>query len=132
MKIISGTFYYHNKKGGLYIPDASSLNAGLQTIGSTHVVGEDFKALPDRLDIRFFSYAENKMYYGSFDLPYEKILTIFKTGVEADKETSTFRYLIADIAPSGTVAVWASGPKQEAREVFLVKQSHMKEYLKIP
>jgi len=28
--------------------------------------------LPDRLDIRFFSYAENKMYYGSFDLPYEK------------------------------------------------------------
>jgi len=104
----------------------------LQTIGSTHVVGEDFKALPDRLDIRFFSYAENKMYYGSFDLPYEKILTIFKTGVEADKETSTFRYLIADIAPSGTVAVWASGPKQEAREVFLVKQSHMKEYLKIP
>ena len=121
MKIISGTFYYHNEKGGLYIPDAASLNAGWGTIGNTHVVGEDFKALPDRLDIRFFSYAENKMYHGSFDLPYEKILALFKAGVESDKETPTFRYLIAGIAPGGTVAVWASGPKQEQREVFFGK-----------
>lgn len=54
MKIISGTFYYHDENGGLYIPDASSINAGWGTSNSSHVVGEDFKALPDRLDIRFF------------------------------------------------------------------------------
>jgi hypothetical protein len=119
MKIISGTFYYHNEDGGLYIPDASSINSGWGTSNSSHVVGEDFKALPDRLDIRFFSYAENKMYQGSFDLPYEKILTLFKAGVAKDKETPTFQKLIAGIAPGGTVAVWASG--LEYREVFFGK-----------
>lgn len=59
------------------------------------------------------------MYQGSFDLPYEKILTLFKSGVAKDTETPTFRYLIAGIAPGGTVAVWASG--LESREVFFGK-----------
>ncbi len=74
------------------------VNNNVLCISSKNELG-DFKALPDRLDIRFFSYAENKMYQGSFDLPYEKILALFKAGVAKDKETPTFQKLIAGIAP---------------------------------
>ncbi len=119
MKIISGTFYYHNEKGGLYIPDASSINPGWGASSGVHVVGEDYKALPDRLDIRFFSYTENKMYQGSFDLPYEKILAFFKAGIAKDKDNPTFQKVIAGVAPGGTVAVWVTG--SEVREVFFGK-----------
>ncbi len=119
MRILSGTFYYHNENGGLYIPDASSIQSGWGVSTGVHVVGEDFKALPDRLDIRFYSFAENKMYHGSFNLPYEKILALFKAGVARDKETPTFQKLVAGIAPGGTVCVWAMGT--ETREVFFGK-----------
>jgi len=54
MRIINGTFYYKNEKGGLYVPTAASIGYFWGTGESTHVVGEDFKPLPDRLDIRFF------------------------------------------------------------------------------
>jgi hypothetical protein len=119
MKIISGTFYYHDEKGGLYIPDASSINPGWGSSSGTHVVGEDYKALPDRLDVRFFSYTENKMYHGSFDLPYEKILALFKAGIAKDKDNPTFQKVIVGVAPGGTVAVWATG--LEVREIFFGK-----------
>ena len=119
MKIISGTFYYHNKTGGLYVPTAARINPGWGIGVSTHVVGEEYKSLPDRLDIRFFSYAENKMYQGSFDLPYEKILNLFKAGVKSNKDDPTFKKIMVGVAPGGVVAVWVTG--YETREVFFGK-----------
>ncbi len=117
MRIISGTFYYHNEKGGLYVPTAASIGHYWGTGESTHVVGEDFKPLPDRLDIRFFSFTENKLYQGSFDLPYEKILALFKEGVARDKESPIFNRMMVGVAPGGAVAVWVRG-RGETREVF--------------
>lgn len=116
MRIMDGTFYFHNEKGGLYVPAVASINPGWGTGRSTHVVGEDFKALPDRLDIRFFSFTENKLYQGSFDLPYEKILGLFKEGVATNKESPTFDTIMAGVAPGGAVSVWVTG--RETREVF--------------
>lgn len=116
MKIISGTFYYHDEKGGLYVPDAAHINPGWGKGVSNHVVGEDFKALPDRLDIRFFSFTENKMYQGSFDLPYETILMWFKKGVAQNAEHPVFNTIMVGVAPGGAVAVWVTGA--ETREVF--------------
>jgi len=117
MRIIDGTFYYHNEKGGLYVPAVASVNPGWGTGRSTHVVGEDFKALPDRLDIRFFSFTENKLYQGSFDLPYDKILSLFKEGVAKDKENPIFNRIMVGVAPGGAVAVWVRG-RGETREIF--------------
>jgi hypothetical protein len=119
MKVLSGTFYYHNEDGGLYIPDAASISAGWGTGVSSHVVGEAYKALPDRLDIRFFSYTENRMYHGSFDLPYDKILALFKAGVAKDKEDPTFKKIMVGVAPGGSVAVWVTG--HETREIFFAQ-----------
>ena len=116
MRIINGTFYYKNEKGGLYVPTAASIGYFWGTGESTHVVGEDFKPLPDRLDIRFFSFAENKLYQGSFDLPYDKILALFKEGVAKDKDRPTFNTIMVGVAPGGAVSVWLTG--RETREVF--------------
>lgn len=116
MRVINGTFYYHNKDGGLYIPTAAKIGYNWGEGESVHVVGDDFKTLPDRVDIRFYSFWENKIYHGSFELPYEKILALFKEGVAKDKENPTFRKIIVGMAPGGAVAVWVSG--RETREVF--------------
>lgn len=116
MRVIEGTFYYHDQDGGLYIPTAAKIGYSWGEGESVHVVGDDFKALPDRVDIRFYSFWENKLYHGSFELPYEKILKLFKEGVAQDKELPTFRYIVVGMAPGGAVAVWVSG--RETREVF--------------
>lgn len=116
MRIIDGTFLYRGEDYGLYIPTAASISKGWGSGSSVHVVGDDFKPLPDRLEIRFYSFWENKLYQGSFDLPYEKILALFKEGVARDKETPIFRKIVAGVAPGGAVAVWVDG--QETREVF--------------
>ncbi len=116
MRVINGTFYYHNQDDGLYVPTAASITPGWGNGRSVHVVGDDYKALPDRLDIRFFSFWENKLYHGNFDLPYDKILALFKEGVERDKERPIFKKIIVGLAPGGLVAVWVGG--RETREVF--------------
>lgn len=116
MRIIDGTFYYHGEDGGLYIPTAASINPNWGTGRSSHVVGEDFKPLPDRVDVSFFSFTENKLYRGSFDLPYKKILSLFKEGVARDKDLPIFGQIMVGVAPGGAVAVWVTG--RETREVF--------------
>ena len=116
MRIIDGTFYYHGQDRGLYVPTAAKIGYNWGEGESVHVVGEDFKPLPDRLDIRFYSFWENQLYQGSFDLPYEKILALFKEGVAQDKEYPTFRNIVVGVAPGGAVAVWVTG--KGSREVF--------------
>ena len=116
MRVIDGTFVYHGEKGGLYVPAAASIGYFWGTGESTHVVGEQFKPLPDRLEIKFFSFTENKLYQGSFPLPYDKILALFQEGVARRPEMPIFQKIIVGMAPGGAVAVWVSG--KETREVF--------------
>jgi hypothetical protein len=47
------------------------------------VVGDDFKPVPVKLNITWLSYTENKFYTGSFKLPYDTMLDLFKKGFEA-------------------------------------------------
>lgn len=117
MRVIDGTFYYREKNHGLYVPTAASITPGWGSGSSVHVVGEQYKTLPDRLDIRFFSFWENKLYHGSYDFPYEKILALFKNGVARNKEFPIFSSIVVGMAPGGAVAVWVIG-RGERREVF--------------
>lgn len=117
MEIIKGTFIYHGEaEQGLYIPSGGTLKAGWGRGISNHVVGDKLKPLPDRLKITFFSYAEKQFYQGEFNLPYEKILALFREGVAADKEDPIYNKIMVGIAPGGAVAVWVKGT--ENVEVF--------------
>lgn len=119
MEIIQGTFIYHGEKEhGLYVPSGGTLDAGWGTNISNHVVGPKLKPLPDRLKIIFFSYAEKQFYKGEFDLPYDKILALFRQGVaeskqlEENKGYPTYTDIMVGIAPGGVVAVWVKGRKK--------------------
>lgn len=118
MQIIDGTFRYHGDPGGdgLYVPSGAALYEGWGIMRSSHNVGPDLKPLPDKLDITYFSFTENKFYQGSFDLPYEKILSLFRVGVKQNKEDPTYQRIMVGVAPGGAVAVWLLG--NGIKEVF--------------
>jgi hypothetical protein len=118
MEITSGDFLFPNG-GSLYIPP-KLLHAGWGTKVSLHAVGDDTKSLPDRMQITFYSYLEDKIYQGSFKLPYEQISDLFADGYRAHRDKSgwsTFDSIVAGVAPGGTVAVWVSGIERQV-EVF--------------
>ncbi len=118
MQIIDGAFRYHGDPGGdgLYVPSGAALYEGWGIMRSSHNVGPDLKPLPDKLDITYFSFAENKFYQGSFDLPYEKILRLFRKGVADNKgEPTDFRIMVG-VAPGGSVAVRVMN--EGVKEVF--------------
>ncbi len=117
MEIIQGTFIYHGEnEQGLYVPSGGTISSGWGHGISNHIVGEKLKPLPDRLKIIYFSYAEKQFYKGEFDLPYEKILTLFREGMEKDSRHPDYTKIMVGVAPGGTVVVWVAGQKQE--EVF--------------
>ena len=112
MQVVSGTLFYRGEDHGLYVPDrVPALQPGWGVGRSSHITGPDFKPLPDRLEITFFSYTENQFYKGKFDLPYEKILAMFKAGYESYtyEKHVTYNKVVVGVAPGGAVAVWLSG-----------------------
>ena len=130
MEIIQGTFIYQGEaERGLYIPSGGTLSSGWGHPISSHVVGEKSKPLPDRLHIVFFSYAEKQFYKGAFELPYEKILALFREGIAnpvvypGGHEIPLYSRIMVGIAPGGAVAVWVIG--QRYTEVFLVKRKRL-------
>jgi hypothetical protein len=111
MKIVSGNFELE-KGGSTYIPSGVYLNRRRWgQYRSTHLSGPDGKSLPTKLNITYFSYLEDKFYQGSFDLPYEEILTLFQTPYYSTKAGGETRYdsIITGVSPGGGVAVWLDG-----------------------
>jgi len=119
MEITSGSLVYHDGSGSLYVPNGATLHNGWGKGRSSHVVGEDFKPLPNRLRIRFFSYTEDQFYEGDFALPYEKILALFQAGFYSyvDEEHITYDNIVVGVAPGGAVSVWLWG-YEKITEVF--------------
>jgi len=120
MEVVAGTFLYHGEDSlGLYVPAGKLLYRGWGQMVSSHIVGEDLKPLPDRLEITFFSYLEDQHYQGTFDLPYEKILTLFRDGWNGG-ERPTYDRIMVGVAPGGIVAVWLTG-RARTDEIFFGK-----------
>ncbi len=110
MEIIKGNFIYKGEAArGLYIPSGGTLVDGWADPVSSHVTGDKYKPLPDRLTITFFSYAEKQFYQGEFNLPYDKILALFQQGVVNNPQHPTASRIMVGIAPGGAVAVWVIG-----------------------
>jgi len=83
---------------------------GWGKIGSTYLVGEDFKSVPNQLDISWLSYTENKFYKGRFELPSEKMNSLFEKGyINRLGKQETYSEIIVGMAPGGIVSVWMLG-----------------------
>ena len=92
---------------------------------------DNLKALPVKLDIKWLSYAEDQFYTGSFDLPYDKILTLFQKGYEQRINSDSTNHIpytdiIAGMAPGGLVVVWVKGLDGSAIEVAHYQASKTK------
>ena len=108
MEVISGTFYYKGEDHGLDIPSGGTLNVGWGESASAYEIGPKFKPLPDRLEVTFYSYAEKQVYKGSFGLPYEKILSLFRKR-QLEFPDRPYTSILLGVAPGGVVAVWLEG-----------------------
>lgn len=116
MEIIQGTFFYKDQDHGLYIPSGGTLHAGWGVKNSHHVTGPDKKPLPDRVKVVFYSYTEKQFYRGDFELPYEKILSLFRQAYIDEPSKPYYRAIMIGIAPGGAVSVWLKGSR--TTEVF--------------
>ena len=87
-----------------------TVHNGWGETGSTYAVGDDFKAMPQSLNLTWLSFAEDKFYTGNFELPKDEIQSLFETGYtnhEGIKET--YSNLVVGMAPGGYVSVWLFG-----------------------
>jgi hypothetical protein len=122
MHIVAGAFLYRGG-GSLYVPPGE-LSPKWGESASVDIVGPDLKPLPERLQIVFYSFLEDKIYSGDFELPHEKISKLFSDGyfnpAKNVRARTTYDEIVAGVAPGGVVAVWLTG-QMHATEVFFGK-----------
>ncbi len=110
MEVIRGTFYYKGMDTGISIPSGGTLRQGWGQSSSVYVRGDEIPPLPDRVAVKFYSYAEKTSYQAEFSLPYDEILEKFQQRQkEAPNETNYTNFLLG-IAPGGAISVWLQGP----------------------
>lgn len=76
--------------------------------------GHSKQSLPDRLNVTWLSYAENKFYHIDTEIDFEKMLALFKKGFETKDANGKIRHeeynrIIVGFAPGGVVVIWVSG-----------------------
>jgi len=127
-EIISGNFYMVDSSS-IYIPAGHSLMSGWGHTGATHVVGDDFKAIPHEFDIKWVSYLEEKFYGGTFKLPKDKILSLFEKGfIDLLGKQETYTDIVLGLAPGGVIVLWLYGDKKveigrfKASEIEVTKE----------
>ena len=122
-EIVDGAFIYDNG-GREYIPSEQSLRASLFHDSGTMIVGEWDRPIPVKMQITWFSYAENKFYSGSFDLDVPRITKLFQEGyLDKFGDTSYYDFKIA-VLPAGQVLLYLSGAN-----TILVGEYQAKEYI---
>ena len=120
MQIISGSLTFSDGSGSLSIPSMKVVANGWGDWRSSHVLDSDEGfSLPNKLELMFFSFTENQFYKGEFDLPYEKIETLFtnKHYSFVDEEDVTFDQFIIGVTPGGGVSLWLNAIERRV-EVF--------------
>lgn len=108
-EIISGDFYLEDGSS-VYIPKGHTLMTGWGKTGAAHFVGDDLKPIPSKFDIKWVSYLEEKFYGGTFQLPKEKIATLFRKGyIDENNQKDNYSSIVLGLAPGGIISVWMLG-----------------------
>jgi hypothetical protein len=87
------------------------VNYGWGVEGGTVVMGSDQKNVPESMELIWRSFVEQKNYQGKWDLPVEKLVSLFNEGFmdEHTKKKDTYKTIILGLAPKGLVVVWLAG-----------------------
>jgi len=69
--------------------------------------GDDFKAVPDSVYVKWVCSADDLLYKGGFKLPREKMLQLFKKGaIDLFGDQNDYTVIVAGMAPGGNVCIW--------------------------
>ncbi|MGI4863601.1 MAG: DUF2931 family protein [Janthinobacterium lividum] len=108
--ILEGRF--SNSLGGSFpVPYGHTLDGNWGRSGIGWAVGDALQPVPDSLELRWFSYTEDKFYEGHFRLPQQHLYELLKQGnwnAEAKKQ-ETYTTLTVCVVPTGAVFVWLGG-----------------------
>jgi len=110
MRIVNAHFVFQDGETD-YIPDGKILYNGWGEMGSTYLIGEQHKPIPQKLKITWFSFIENAFFSGTFQLPYQLISDLFKTGFisPTTDQPVTYEYIVIGVAPMGIISIWLAG-----------------------
>lgn len=97
-------------KSTVYIPSKSVVGNSWGLGQSWHVVGEDYKPLPEAIEIVWLSFTENKFYFVSEWLPKEKLKSLFdEVWINYQGKECRYDALVVGMAPYGMIQIWAAG-----------------------
>ena len=112
MEIEEGRF---TTSDGKSIPFAAEFLEGDWGLSHSGVVSGDGTApAPDSLEVRWFSYTEDKFYQGRWPMPQKRIHTLLKEGYwnNNDNKHETYTDLTMCLLPKGVAVVWLTGRNQ--------------------
>ncbi|MGI4863604.1 MAG: DUF2931 family protein [Janthinobacterium lividum] len=111
---IQGGSFINSQGRGFPVPGGHTLEGNWGASGTAWAVGDEMQAVPERLSMLWFSYAEDKFYQGEFALPQEKIYALLKAGYwnQDKKQHDTYNEFTVCVLPKGVVVVWLTGSNQ--------------------
>jgi len=111
MEVIDGSFRNADGTSFTVAPGFLEGDWGSSAIGW---VGDPMQPAPDSLEVRWFSYPEDKFYHGKFLLPQQRLYDLLKQGYwnTSEKKQETYDELTLCLLPKGVVVVWLTGQNQ--------------------
>lgn len=109
MEIISGTFFCKGTNDGIPIPTGGTLTTGWGKSASAYVGSDEIPPLPDRVQVKFYSYVEKQVYEAEFALPYDTILSKFQQQLKEYPDKANYSSFLLGVAPGGAISVWLEG-----------------------
>jgi hypothetical protein len=130
MEIVRGSFIASDSSTQ-WIPNGEYLQAGWGNGNGVWAVGEDMRKVPERMQLTWFSYTENKFYTGNFELPQQKMYNLFKGNYGKGKRPNgeeydlKFNELTVGLAPQGMATLWMSGLAQVEIGTFQAHETNI-------
>ena len=112
MEVVEGRFLTSDGKSFTVAPKFLEGDWGLSH--TSYVSGDGTSPAPDSLEVRWFSYTEDKFYEGHWLMPQKRIYDLLKQGFwnTEDKKHETYDELTVCLLPKGVAVVWLSGGNQ--------------------
>ena len=124
--MIQSASFINSQGGSFPVPRGHVLRGNWGASGTAWAVGDEMQAVPERLTMLWFSYAEDKFYKGDFALPQEKLYQLLQQGswdINKKKQV-TYDEFVVCVLPKGVVMVWLTGGNQTLVGRFQAQETH--------
>jgi len=124
--MIQSASFINSQGTGFPVPSGHVLRSTWGASGTAWAVGDEFQAVPERLAMLWFSYAEDKFYQGEFALPQQKLHDLLKQGswdLRKQKQVGYDEFTVC-VLPKGVAVVWLTGGNQVLVGRYQAQETH--------